>query len=158
MREIARGLLKAIGRVEKAFEELRNTWNGESYVVRESYMVNLGRDLQVVNRLECAFRLFESHVRNINALRYRHNHWVVDVSQSFDPQQLPGQFGHRLVSYTSRDVQTQYSHQRIHTPNNSQFDQTDYPAFGLSPGVKVVGLSMRRVVGCSLKTQMVGEG
>jgi hypothetical protein len=49
MREIARGLLKAIGRVEKAFEELRNTWNGESYVVRESYMVNLGRDLQVVN-------------------------------------------------------------------------------------------------------------
>jgi hypothetical protein len=109
--------------------------------------------LPTFETLERAFKLFASHVQNITTLRYRHNHWVVGVSQSFDPQQMPGTFGRRLVTYTSGDVQTQYSRPQLSTPNNGQFDQTDYRAFGLSPGVKVVGLSMATTSGVLVKNE-----
>jgi hypothetical protein len=55
---------------------------------------------------------------------------------------LPGRFSHRPVSYRWQDPKSVSSRPCVTAPSVTQEDQSDYRAFGLSPGVKVVGKSL----------------
>ena len=56
--------------------------------------------------------------------------------------ELPGKFGNRLVFYVGEEPAYEpYSRSRGMISSNSHMDMTDYRAFGLSPGIKLVGNS-----------------
>jgi hypothetical protein len=76
-------------------------------------------------------------------LHYRYTHWVVTLSSSYVTTSYPGKFGKRAVVYTWPGQCKPYSRPHPMTPpTTTSGDITDYRAFGLTPGVKVVGKRM----------------
>jgi len=89
--------------------------------------------------VESALKTLQGKLPNVVRLSWRYSHWVVGLSSSyFDPDSYPGKFGNKTVVYTWPGQST--PHSRRLTPFTSMNgDNSDYRAFGLSPGIKVVG-------------------
>src|SRR5579859_5501564 len=94
--------------------------------------------------LESAFKKLSQSLPNVVKLHFRYTHWIVTLSSSyFDAANSPGKFGKRPVVYTWPGQYKSYSRPRLMTPSvTTGGDITDYRAFGLTPGVKVVGKRM----------------
>jgi hypothetical protein len=60
--------------------------------------------------------------------------------------ELPGRFAARPVRYLSL-LSSSPARERLHTPGVLHEDNTDYRAFGLTPGIKVCGKSMMTSAG-----------
>ena len=89
--------------------------------------------------VESALRILQSKLPNVVRLSWRYDHWVVGLSSSyFDAGSYPGKFGNKSVAYTWPGRLESQS-RRLTPFNSNSGDNTDYRAFGLSPGVKVVG-------------------
>ena len=105
-----------------------------------------GTEFHVIDGLYPSFKLVESMLKilqskfpNVVRVAWRYNHWQVGLSSSdFSPDSYPGKFGNRAVVYTWPGQSR--PHSLPLTPFTSvEGDNTDYRAFGLTPGVKVVG-------------------
>jgi hypothetical protein len=93
--------------------------------------------------VEDALLLLSQHYPNIVRLQFKYNFWIVRVSSSnFDPFSYPGKFGRRTVVYTWPGQEKRHGPPRLTPFGSVRGDVTDYRAFGLSPGVKVVGEKM----------------
>jgi hypothetical protein len=113
-----------------------NDIGGDRFLVADHYYPSF-------SLLKTAFLVFRESLPNVIRLQYRYDHWIVTLSHSyFDPISLPGKFSGRPVTYRWPDQKSVSSRPRLITPSTTQEDQTDYRAFGLSPGVKVVGKSL----------------
>jgi len=96
-----------------------------------------------------ALKLFRQNLVNIVGLRWYLTYWVAEVVGEIDLVILPGKFANRPVRYTQCQTSSQ-SRLRLQTPLPGQpehHDNTDYRAFGLSPGVKVCGQHMSTSAG-----------
>ena len=89
--------------------------------------------------VESALKTLQTKLPNIVRLSWRYNHWVVGVSSSsFDPASYPGKFGNKSVVYTCPGQPKPHS-RRLSPFTSIDGDNSDYRAFGLTPGIKVVG-------------------
>ena len=96
-------------------------------------------------QLEADFVHLREIYPNIAKICFKTTHYVVTLlSTYFDAESYPGKLGKHSVVYTWPGRLKPHSRPRLMTPSFKLVvdgDITDYRAFGLTPGVKVVGLS-----------------
>lgn len=85
-----------------------------------------------------ALKRFAENLNGVVAVHYHLRYWLVQLEGSYDVAKLPGCFGGRAIRYIP-ELTTSNSRQRLLTPSETVADNTDYRAFGLTPGIRVCG-------------------
>lgn len=97
--------------------------------------------------VEKAFKLFDERMANVTAVSYQLDSWLVEITTEHELISLPGKFGRRPVRYKFSSKSSPQSRERLQSLTNAESDNSNYRHLGLSPGVKLCGLSMSSTSG-----------
>ena len=94
--------------------------------------------------VEKAFKLFDGRMTNVIAVSYQLDSWLVEIIELIS---LPGNFGRRPVRYKFSSKLSPQNREHLQSLTGTETDNSTYRQLGLSPGVKVCGLSMSSTSG-----------